>query len=488
MREFGPDDGKTMGDMDKISWQCGVCGRQGETGAENTLLQCPGCRAVLRRSSDGDNWTLFARSQEDTRKLLQASKTLRTAAGVLIILFLMMEIVFTSLPAPLFAMISAVVVPLSLFAVLVELGRRNWCRGVIMVISLFFAMFSFGNVAGSGCFTAAATQRSADMLGLLIPLVIFAVFLIIFFTAMNKALFGKNAPTHAQLKCLAELKPDAPPCGDDVLASRGSRRRWRLSFTVIVFCIQLAMIVVVLGVKLVRPGGGELFRRGALYLTGGGMFKRDDGRAFACFLRGAEAGHGGCQALVAALYLQGRGVKRDLQQGHKFAMLAARQEVGMAYDLLARYYAGEFGREVFDPVQCRYWSQKEYDAKMPMGALHLATCLIEGRGGEPDLKAGIELATSAAEKKIPDAYVLLALYYSGRYDESVVDPRQAFSWSERALQAKHPSGKSCMGICKYRGFGGDADREQGMAMLREAAAAGDPVAIDALHWIASAPR
>lgn len=472
--------------MEKNSWRCGICGRQGETGAENTLLQCPGCRAVLRRGSDGDSWVVLTRSPEDARKLYRASKTLKSASVVLIFMFLMIELAITGLPAPLFALVSVFFAGCSLFAVLVDLGRREWCRTAIMALALLFALAGLGNVVNSGCFAVSAWRRGGGLLDLFVHLGIFAVFMIIFFTAGNRALFGKNAPTHAQLKRLAEPAPDAPPCGGDVSASRGARRRGPLSLTAIVFCVQLAMIAVVLGVKLVRPGGEELFNRGGLYLTGGGLFKRDEGRAFAYFLRGAKAGHGGCQAMVAALYLQGRGVTRDLKEGHKFAMLAARQEIGLAYDLLARYYAGEFGREVFDPVRCRYWSQKEYDAGMPLGGLHLATCLIEGRGGDRDLKKGIELATVAAEKKIPDAYVLLALYYGGRYDESVADPQKAYFWSEKALQAKHTSGKSCMGICRYRGLGCAADRARGMAMLREAAAAGDPVAIDALDWIASA--
>lgn len=466
--------------MDNVScWQCGICGKQGETGAENTLLQCPGCRAVLRRNTTGDSWIVFTKSPEETRELYQASRNLKIASGVLITLFLMMDLVFLSLPAPLFAIISAAFMLFSLFAVLVDLGRRNWCRITIMVISFLFGLGSIGNILSSGCFAPRGGQGGGTV-DLIVHIGVFAVFLIIFLTAMNKALFGKNAPTHAQLKLLAERGPDAGSCRDDVLASCGSRRRKLLSFTMIVFYVQVATIVIALGGKLLMPSGDELFHRGRLYLMGG-VVKKDEAKAFACFLRGAEKGHGGCQALAASFYLHGRVVKRDLKEGHKFATAAARQEIGLAYDLLARYYAGEFGREVADPEQCRYWSQKEYDAKMPMGELHLAACLMEGRGGERDLKRGFELATAAAEKKLPDAYVLLALYYIGRYDESVADPQEAFSWSEKALQAKHPSGKSCMGICKLRGLGCDADPEQGMALLREAAAAGDVVARNTLN-------
>ena len=268
------------------TWQCDACKKSVEVDSKFSLLQCPDCGAVFRKNNSTENaWCLVA-NQQDIKKLYRDSKNLKIAAVLLGVLAALVAVLIFSLPISEFITNAIYLIAFILFAVLVENGRRGWCRILILIMSFLFSIAGVFSILRSDC---ASTQTivpgadsSASAIGALFPkIVLFVIFLTIFISSRNKNLFGENAPTHAQLRYIAKQHELTAVCDNEQLWERGLLRKKLFSFTMIVFYIITAASLVGICVKYIAVDSDDLYKQGSAYFNGNSVTKNKK-KAFDC--------------------------------------------------------------------------------------------------------------------------------------------------------------------------------------------------------------
>lgn len=501
-----------------MDWKCESCGEHGTTVDGMSLSCCPSCGKTIAWDTNSRYYKCFSTPQEELKRLLSASKSLKLTAGLISTLVLVGELTLLAAPLQIFMIGSAVCLFVMLGAVLLDFCRQNWGRivlqvvSVLVVISGIFSFFDGSGAAGPQTVASSAAYNAGYLAGKVIFLVLGCA---VFMATRKKALFAEGALTHRQLQYIVDQQSAGKEISEKMLDCYGGIRKKLFSYTMVLFYLFLSLLVVTVCVKGIRENTDAdlIFRKGNAYLNGKGL-EQDPAKALECFLKGAEKGHGPSQAMAASFYLRGNIVPRDLKKGFDLASRAAAKNVKSAYNLLALYYMGEFGFEVADPRQFYEWSKKEYEAGMVSGLFHQAVCFSQGFGCEKNipkavelykklisrglvegkiglaalflrgegipqnLENGLRLAKEAAEKGSVASYPLLASYYLGLYSEKTADPKQAFFWSDKALKAKLPTGKTYMALCLLNGYGCKADEKAGLRLLQEAVSERDPLALE----------
>ena len=94
-----------------------------------------------------------------------------------------------------------------------------------------------------------------------------------------------------------------------------------------------------------------------------------------------------------------------------------------------RYYDYDELRS-YDPEKAFYWYSKAAEKNIPVALNNLALMYIFGRGVKKDVKKIKELMLKAAELGIESAQECLVRLYSGYYDVTESNYKEAFKWIE----------------------------------------------------------
>ncbi len=129
------------------------------------------------------------------------------------------------------------------------------------------------------------------------------------------------------------------------------------------------------------------------------------------YKKAAAVGHLISFCSAADLYIKGKGVAKDVQQGIALCAQAAQNEAPLAMLKLANYY-----REGTDVEQnlaaARYWYQQAAERHSHEAQYHLGVMLSEGQGGEPDPNAALVWLETAASEGYAPAYLPTAKLYA----------------------------------------------------------------------------
>lgn len=207
---------------------------------------------------------------------------------------------------------------------------------------------------------------------------------------------------------------------------------------------------------------------GVLYLQGRGVPK-DLGAARVWFERAAAQKLPGAMHNLGILYLRGYGVSKDPALGARWLTQAAEsgdREAQFFIGLL--YYKGEGVAP--DLAQARAWFTRAADQHLPAAVYNLAVMQLQGQGGARDEAQAItylERHQSANER--------IAVLLGQVYLQHASDPSQAaraLSIFKPLADAGNPSAQSELGMMYTFGRGAARDLEEGRFWLQQAARLG----------------
>ncbi|MBL8577825.1 MAG: sel1 repeat family protein [Mesorhizobium sp.] len=151
----------------------------------------------------------------------------------------------------------------------------------------------------------------------------------------------------------------------------------------------------------------------ALLLIDGRFVKKDPNGAYALMQAAAEAGNRMAQFNFAQMVVQREPGPTGMTKAVAYYQRAADAGLADAQYAMSQVYAAGVGGKAKDDVQARRWlllaARQNYDTAQ----VDLATWLVEGRGGQRDLKAGFEWMKRAAEGGNVAAQNRLAKLYMG---------------------------------------------------------------------------
>lgn len=160
--------------------------------------------------------------------------------------------------------------------------------------------------------------------------------------------------------------------------------------------------------------------------------------------RSAEAGNSSAMDRLGAAYLQGR--------------------KGMAPE----------------PDTARAWLDRAVDANHGYAPVRLGLALIRGTGLEVNVAEGMAVLEKAADAGNAAAMDAIGNLYLGGAEGIAADPLAAENWLGRAIASGNESARARLGNALVHGIGLDRDPARGFPMLQQAAAAGEPDAMDGL--------
>ena len=123
------------------------------------------------------------------------------------------------------------------------------------------------------------------------------------------------------------------------------------------------------------------------------------------------------------------------------------------------YYA-DFEFWPYDSRKAFYWFSKAAEKNHPAALNNLALMYIFGNGVKKDVKKGRELMLKAAELGIESAQECLVRLYSGYYDVTESNYKEAFKWIEILVKKGSLSAKYNMGVCYFYGRGVPEDKSK----------------------------
>lgn len=190
---------------------------------------------------------------------------------------------------------------------------------------------------------------------------------------------------------------------------------------------------------------------GSMYALGKGKPKNEH-EAFQWFDKSARQGTPEAQYLLGMLYLEGSGVPKNDKKAIAWLEKAARQNYLLAQKMLAglylhaknKTYPGPYSFDKNVP-RARYWLEKSAAKGDTDSEVMLAFMLMDGYHTRPDLKRAKKLMDKAISKGNIRAVVLSGFYYEK--------------------------------------FAPHQDKKRAVAAYRQAAAAGEPIAIERLRQL-----
>ena len=130
-----------------------------------------------------------------------------------------------------------------------------------------------------------------------------------------------------------------------------------------------------------------------------------------------------------------------------------------------RYYDYDELRS-YDPEKAFYWYSKAAEKNIPVALNNLALMYIYGRGVKKDVKKIKELMLKAAELGIESAQECLVRLYSGYYDVTESNYKEAFKWIEILVKKGSLSAKYNMGVCYFYGRGVPEDKSKAVEIWK----------------------
>ena len=180
--------------------------------------------------------------------------------------------------------------------------------------------------------------------------------------------------------------------------------------------------------------------------------------------KAAAAGNGWAEIGLAEALIKGDGTTADPDRAVALLQKAAAEGLkGPAMGTLGAYY-----RSIGDDQRAIAALDDAAAANDGQAQLLLADMLIKGEGTPPDADRAVTLLEKAGDAGLQaPAYKALGSYYA-----SVGDNDRARSAFEQSAKAGDVEAKLHLGEMLVKGENGAADPEQGIALLKEAAAAG----------------
>ncbi|PTM94375.1 hypothetical protein C7449_105276 [Mycoplana dimorpha] len=196
----------------------------------------------------------------------------------------------------------------------------------------------------------------------------------------------------------------------------------------------------------------------------------------------AEAGDAAAQTLVAELFNQGFGVKRDRKQAAFWYKQAAEggDPAGMfKYALLLME-----GRVVpRDRKAADNFMKQAADAGNASAQFNYGQMLVADMPGEKGLRAALPYYEKSAEQGIADAQYALSQLYTNLTGLPPEKTRRAREWLVRAARAGFDTAQLDLGIWLVNGIAGERDNEAGFGWLSRAANGGNVVAQNRLAYL-----
>ncbi|MFD1328173.1 tetratricopeptide repeat protein [Mycoplana ramosa] len=196
----------------------------------------------------------------------------------------------------------------------------------------------------------------------------------------------------------------------------------------------------------------------------------------------AQGGDAAAQTLVAELFDQGLGVKRDRKEAAFWYKQAAEggDPAGMfKYALLLIE-----GRIVpRDRKKADELMKKSAEAGNPSAQFNYAQMLVADSPGEKGLRAAMPYYEKSAEQGIADAQYALAQIYTNLANLPAEKTRRAREWLLRAARAGYDTAQLDLGIWLVNGVAGEKDYQAGFNWLKRAADGGNVVAQNRLAYL-----
>jgi TPR repeat protein len=196
----------------------------------------------------------------------------------------------------------------------------------------------------------------------------------------------------------------------------------------------------------------------------------------------AQNGDAAAQTLVAELFEQGLGVKRDRKQAAFWYKQSAEggDPAGMfKYALLLMD-----GRQVErDRKKADEYMKKAADAGNPSAQFNYGQMLVADTPGEKGLRAAMAYYEKSAEQGIADAQYALSQLYSNLQGLPPEKTGRSREWLLRAARAGYDTAQLDLGIWLVNGVAGDRDYDAGFRWLKRAAEGGNVVAQNRLAYL-----
>lgn len=202
-------------------------------------------------------------------------------------------------------------------------------------------------------------------------------------------------------------------------------------------------------------------------------------KSFDYFAKAAHAGHPWGMYNYGDFLIHAYGCKQDIPEGLEWLEKSAEAEIADAYALIGDVYAQEeFGGQDFFKAFRNY--KKAAQGGSIQGMKELGFCFLDGKGCSANLEDAIHWLEKAHEEGDAIATTVLGNIYSNVENENVYDIDKAFQYYLDADRENVPFAKFRLGRLVMDGEGCEADIDQGMALVREAADAGCE---DAQNWL-----
>jgi hypothetical protein len=212
--------------------------------------------------------------------------------------------------------------------------------------------------------------------------------------------------------------------------------------------------------------------------------RRNPARAYAWYLRAAEAGHGPAMILVAGVILKGEGTTKNVAEAVGWLEKAATSGTGSA-----AYTLGELYNDGRDVPQDHGLAFRWYDHAAGLGHVaargKLARLHQRGLGTPKNASAAAEIYREQADQGDPVAAFRLGSMFE-RGEGVTRDPTAAVQWYKRAAEGKNAAALLQLAAIHMDGKGVAVDQPRAVAFLRQAADLKDrraQLALSELKWI-----
>lgn len=196
----------------------------------------------------------------------------------------------------------------------------------------------------------------------------------------------------------------------------------------------------------------------------------------------AQAGDAAAQTLVAELFDQGLGVKRDRKEAaFWYKQAAAGGDPAGMFKYALMLMEGRYAER--DRKKADEYMKKAADAGNPSAQFNYAQILVADSPGEKGLNAALPYYEKSAEQGIADAQYALSQLYTNLQGLPPEKTKRAREWLVRAARAGYDTAQLDLGIWLVNGVGGDRDYKAGFNWLKRSADSGNVVAQNRLAYL-----
>ena len=196
-------------------------------------------------------------------------------------------------------------------------------------------------------------------------------------------------------------------------------------------------------------------------------------RDFNWLLRDAEAGNARSQFRIAASYLTGQGVEKDIQKGREWLAKSAEGGLMEAQRALGvSYLTGEFGEN--DNEKAFEWLLKAAKQGEPNSQYIVARCYAAGEMVEKDDQEAVKWYELAAQNGKVEAMRDLGHYYNSLGKEEEFP--KAFYYFQRAAENGDANGQNALAVMYALGRGVEQNDAKAVELYQKSADHGFPLA------------